>query len=97
MLISVQNITNVIASEIPQKIQERIVRQGLAYIPPKDLNGVTLTAHLVIKSLAVSVLIDEYLVSMTSIPEIKAKFWASLKKEGISFHIWSGIDRTICG
>jgi len=95
MLSGIRSITNIIVSEMPQKIQERIVRKGLAYISPKDLNDVNLTAHLVIKSLAVSVLMDEYLMSLTSLPKIKTKLWGGLKKDGLSFHIWSGIERTI--
>lgn len=95
MLNEIRNVTNVIVTEIPQKIQERIVSQGLSYIPPKDLNGVTLTAHLVIESLAVSVLINEYLMSLTNLPNIKTKFWNDLKKDGLSFHIWSSIERSL--
>jgi hypothetical protein len=95
MLNEMRNVTNVIVAEIPKKIQERIVSQGIAYIPPRDLYGTTLTAHLVIESLAVSVLIDEYLMSLTNLPKIKTKFWKNLKKDGLNFHIWSSIERSL--
>jgi len=95
MLSETRHVANVILAETPEDIQEKIVSQARAYIAPIDLNGITLTSRIVIKSLAVSALLDEYLMTLTSLPRLKVTFWNDLEKDGLNFHIWSSIERAM--
>ena len=95
MLSQIRNVVHVILGEIEVDTQEKIVSRARAYIAPKDLSGIALTAHTVIESLAVSVFLNEYLMTLISLPELKAALWNDLEKDGLSFHLWSSIERSM--
>jgi hypothetical protein len=48
-----------------------------------------------VESLVVNLLIDEYFVSIASQPQLKTRFWNELEKDGVTFNIWSGVQRAM--
>lgn len=95
MLSEIRNLARAVLDEIQVDVQEKVVSRARAYIAPKDLSGIALTAHTVIESLAVSVFLNEHLMTLTSLPELKAAFWNDLEKDGLNFHLWSSIERSM--
>jgi hypothetical protein len=95
MLSHIRNIADTIQGETKVDTQDKIVSRARVYIAPKDLNGIALTAHTVIESLAVSVFLNEYLMTLTSLPGLKIAFWNNLEKDGLNYHLWSSIERAM--
>ena len=82
-------------SATPEDLQVKLINEAKAYIPPKELDNGSLTANIVMESLAVSILIDEYFMTLTNLPGLKDHLWNELEKNGISFEIWSNIDNAL--
>jgi hypothetical protein len=97
MLNAIRGTVDQYIDRINQDDCERIVSQAHRYIPPKDIERTVLTANIVIKATAVNVLIDEYFMSLTNVPGLKRKFWDELEKDGISFSMWSNIQKALRG
>src|SRR4030042_2648333 len=93
MLNAIREIVDEYLNGLTQDVCERIVSQAQRYIPPKDIEGTVLTANIVIKATAVNVFIDEYFMSLTSVPGLKKKLWEEIEKDGISFSMWSNLQR----
>ncbi|OEU63843.1 MAG: hypothetical protein BA867_00720 [Desulfobacterales bacterium S5133MH16] len=82
-------------SATPEDVQLKLINEAKAYVPPKELDNGTLTANIVMESLAVSILIDEYFMTLTNLPGLKDHLWNELVKNGITFDIWSNIDKAL--
>lgn len=82
-------------SATPEDLQVKLINEAKAYIPPKEIDNGSLTANIVMESLAVSILIDEYFMTLTNLPGLKDHLWNELEKNGISFEIWSNIDNAL--
>lgn len=95
MLSKIRHVVDKILAGTSEDIQQKIVNQAQDYIAPRDLSGVTFTARTVIESLAVSALLNEYLMTITTFPKLKVAFWNDLEKHGLNFHIWSSIERAM--
>ena len=71
--------------------EQEIVVYTKTYISPKDLKNGDLTSEMVLQSLALDVLIEEYFMTFTSLPELKSQLWSIVENDGLSFSIWSNI------
>ena len=72
--------------------KQEIVACAKEYIAPKNLKNGNLTPEMVIHALALTVLIDEYLMTLTSLPALKSQLWAEVEKDGLTFNIWANIQ-----
>jgi hypothetical protein len=95
MLAQFRNVVDEVVDGMLLDTQENVINRACAHIAPKDLGGTALTAHTVIESLAVSAFLNEYLVTLTSLPKLKVAFWNELEKDGVNFHLWSSIERAM--
>ena len=95
MLDTIRKIAEQHVDRTAQDDRETIITQAKGYIPPNDLHKNTLTADIVIKALAVSVLIDEYFMSLTNVPGLKKHLWDELEKDGKTIRVipvWEWMD-----
>jgi len=95
MLNDMRKIVDEYMNELTQDVCERLVSQARRFIPPKDIEGIVLSANIVLKAAAINVFIDEYFMSLTSITGLKKKFWDEIEKDGISFSMWSNLQRAL--
>ena len=75
--------------------KQQIVECTKEYIAPKDLKNGNLTPEMVIKAIALDVLIDEYFMTLTSLPELKSQLWAEVEKDGLTFNICANIQEAL--
>jgi len=72
--------------------KREMVAHAKEYVPRKNLTDTGITPEIVVEAVAMGVMIDEYFMTLTSIPELKAQLWAELEKDGITYAIWLNIQ-----
>lgn len=92
MLDSVRAIARKHLDATSELDKREMVAHAKEYIPPKNLTAAGITPIIVVEAVALGVMIDEYFMTLTGMPELKGQLWDELEKDGITPPIWSNIQ-----
>lgn len=91
----VRDTAKSVAARLSSHVAENLVADARACILPRDFGGTVLTPLVVVESLAVSVLVDEYFMTVVSYPGLKHRLWRELEEDGLGYPIWSGVEKAL--